>query len=260
MDGIDPDSESSKHIGSVVTAFEIIQVLKEAGGLTVEQLIERLDIPQSTAYIHIRTLRDCGYVVKDDSKYRLSLRFLECGGRTQQDLRIFRVSRAHIDELARDTQEIANLGVEENGQRVLLYKSEPPEGIYDNPPVGEYTHMHWTSLGKALLAHLPRSRVEEIVDTYGLPSVTEHTITDRETLFDELSQIRDQGYAIEKEDKQMGIKAVAVPILNGEQEDPVGAVSLSGPKSRFTDERIHSELLEQIRNTTNVIELAYRHY
>lgn len=253
------DVGSSKYVDSVITAFGLVEVLKDTGGLTVDQLVERLDIPQSTAYIHIRTLRDLGYVLKDGDRYRLSLRFLDCGGKTRQNMRIFQVSRTHIDELAQEVQEMANLGVEENGQRVLLYKSEPPEGIYDNPPVGEYTRMHWTSLGKALLAYLPTDRVEEIVDTYGLPKATEHTVTEWDVLLDELSQIREQGYAVENEDKQKGIRAISVPLLN-EEETPIGAISVSGPKSRFTDERIHGELLEELRNTANVIELAYRHY
>lgn len=150
---------------------------------------------------------------------------------------------------------MANLGVEENGQRLLLYQSEGSEVVYDNTPIGEYTNMHWTALGKSLLAHLSRERVDDIVETYGLPTKTEHTIATRESLHSELDDIRERGYALEVEERREGIRSVAVPL--NVDESVVGAISIPGTKNRLNDERIDDDLLNQLYDAANIITVRY---
>jgi DNA-binding IclR family transcriptional regulator len=142
---------------------------------------------------------------------------------------------------------------------VLLYKSEGPEGVTQKPVTGEYTHMHMTALGKALLTTQSDERVDEIIDTHGLPAATQHTITDRDELFEELEAIREQGYSVEDQERREGIRAIGVPI-HDDDGGAIGAVSISGPVSKLTDERISEELLEQIRNAVNIIEIRHRNY
>jgi DNA-binding IclR family transcriptional regulator len=119
--------------------------------------------------------------------------------------------------------------------------------------------MHWTALGKALLAQFPDERVHGIVDRHGLPRATENTITDRDELFAELERIRERGFSIEDEERREGIKALAVKIQYDEDPSPVAAVSISGPKRRIGEEE-YDELLDAIRNAVNVTELRFKHY
>jgi DNA-binding IclR family transcriptional regulator len=242
-------------IGAVERAFAVVGVVRERGTVRIDDVATALDIPTSTAHSHLATLESIGYVVQGEDGYRLSCRFLRDGVAVRQRRNVFRATRAEIEVLAESTGEVANLGMEENGQRVLLYQAEGTEAVYDNAPIGEHTEMHWTALGKAILAHLPADYVDEIVDTYGMPRATQHTITDRDRLDHELARIEDRGYAVEDEERREGIRSVASPIVVDGRV--VGSISVSGPKARLDDERIEADILPELRNTVNVVEVKY---
>lgn len=250
-------SGSGQRIKSLERGFEIVDCLHEAGELTVSDLASKKGIPTSTAHVYLKTLCDLGYALHDGGTYRLSLRFLRHGGHTRQESELYQIARSEVETLAEKTNEVSALGVSENGQRVLLYKSEGPQAVYDNPPIGEYTHMHWTALGKAILAHLPRDEVERIVEEHGLPSRTRRTIDTEEMLFEELATVAENGYAVEDEERWDGIRSVAVPILDGERV--IGSISVAGPKHRFERERIETDLVEHLTRSKNVIDVRLTH-
>lgn len=255
----DAQNGSQNRIKAAENTFDIVEGLENLEGATMSELADHLDMPKSTTHVYLKTLQDLGYVVKDDTTYRLSLRFLKHGGYARHKLNLYQAAKSQIDELSTETGEVVDVGVEENGKRVLLYKSEGPEGVTQNPVTGEYTHMHMTALGKAILTTKPDDRVDEIIDMHGLPAATQHTITDREELFEELETIRDQGYSVEDQERREGIRAIGIPIRDDDSH-AIGAVSISGPISKLTDERISEELLEQIRNAVNIIEIRHRNY
>lgn len=246
-------------IQAVENAFNIVESLEELDGTTVSELAAHLEIPKSTAHVYLKTLRECGYVTQEENTYRLSLRFLKHGGYTRHQLDLYQVAKSKIDELSNETGEVVDLGVEENGKRVLLYKAEGPEGVTQKPITGEYTHMHMTALGKVLLACLSDERVDQIIEAHGLPPATQHTITDREKLFEELQTIRDQKFSIEDQERREGIRAVGVPISE-DNGRPIGAISISGPMSKLSDERISEDLLGVMRNAVNIIEIQIKNY
>jgi len=251
------DASGKRTIGAVERAFEIIGVLRESGPATVSDVAERLDYSSSTAHIHLKTLTEVGYVVRDGDAYALGLRFLRDGIFVQESTRLYHVARPEVDEIAEETGEGVGLGIEENGQRVTLYSCRGSQSVHDNASVGEFTNMHWTALGKALLAHKDRSAVSDIVDRHGLPRATEHTITDREQLFEELDRTRERGYAIEEEERRTGLRSVAMPIrVDG---TTVGAVSITGPVNRITDERVATEFVDVLRESVNVAQVKYQY-
>lgn len=246
-------------IESVGKAFNIVETVHELEGPTLTDIASKMDMPKSTAHIYLRTLITEEYLVKRDGHYHVSLRFLKHGGFARRQLPIYQAAKDQVNKLATQTGEAANLGVEEYGKRILIYKFEEESAVYDNAPTGEHTHMHLTALGKAILAHLPEHRIDEIVERHGLPVATEHTITDRDRLADELATIRDRGYSIEDEERRPGILAVGAPIEDQEQKAIVGAICLSGPKTRI-QERMDNGIVDDVINAANVIELRYNHY
>ena len=114
-------------------------------------------------------------------------------------------------------------------------------------------HLQSTALGKAILAHTPRERVEQILDQHGLPQITENTITDRQELLDELEAVRERGFAIDDEERISGIWCIGAPIKSDDRV--LGAVSVSGPTSRMKNERLNDEVANMMRSTANVIEV-----
>jgi DNA-binding IclR family transcriptional regulator len=244
---------ASEGLTTVEKSLDIIEALDTYGPIGPTELADELDIHKSTAYTHLRTLDERGYVVKAENGYRLSFRFLERGGSIRNDLEIYRQARENVESLSETTGEVANLGIIEEGMGVLIYRAEGGDAVSDNAPVGSYTHLHTTAYGKAMLAALPDRRVDRIVDRHGLPKRTKHTITDRERLFERLETIRERGYAIDEEEVNPGLYCVGSAITDDEGR-PIGGVSVAGPASKL-DDTYARDLAKQIRNAVNRIEL-----
>lgn len=260
MNGNTGQSDGHNRISSVSNAFNIIETVQDLERCGVSELADQIDVPKSTAHVYLKTLEDLGYVINEDGRYQLSLRFLQLGGLVRHNLSGYQTARSEIGTVSQETGEVGTIGYEENGLRVLAYRSEPVEGVSDNAPTGEFTKMHWTAVGKALLAQHADDEIQDIIERHGLPAATESTITDPDTLFEEITEIRECGYSIEDEERVSGIKSVAVPISSENSNSKNIAISMAGPKHRFNTERIKGELLPKLQNAANVIELQSRHY
>jgi DNA-binding IclR family transcriptional regulator len=170
----------------------------------------------------------------------------------------FGVVQDEVNKIAYMTGEIAGYAIEEQGKRVVLYRSEGSGAVGDRIPIGEHTHLHWTSLGKAIMAYLPDERLEEIIDNHGLPEGTSSTITDKKELESELESIRTAKFAVDDSERRRGVRGVAVPILDAEQEI-VGSVGVAGPQARFSDTYVE-RLLDILTKKRNVIEVRNDFY
>ncbi|ELY59016.1 IclR family transcriptional regulator [Natronolimnohabitans innermongolicus] len=249
----------TRRLKSVEQSFTIVEYLRERDGATLTEIADDLEMPVSTAHIHLSTLLDTGYVVKVDGEYDCSFRFLATGGEMRDTMALFQATKPEIDDLREQLGEHANLTVEENGYAVQLYKSESPDSVDDNAPLGRHLHLHSTATGKAILARLSEERLEAVLEKRGLPAVTENTVTDEDDLRDELRTIRDRGYSINRGEHYPGVCAVATSIVS-EPDGVIGAISVSGPLSRMGTDRIEDELVPKLHNKQNIIELKIRQH
>lgn len=246
-------------IKAVENAFDIVENIAALDGCGVQELADHMDLSKSTAHIYLKTLADIGYLIRRNEEYHLGLRFLNIGGRVRHNSNLYQVGRNEVDKLARETTEVATIGCEENGYRVMLYRTEPASAVFNNAPTGEYTYMHYTALGKEILSQKSNEEIISIAERQGLPQPTEHTIGDIDTLLDENETIRSQGYSVEDEERVKGVKSVAVPLETSETM-PQAAISVAGPRHEFDDHRINEELVPALQNTANVVELKMKHY
>jgi DNA-binding IclR family transcriptional regulator len=243
----------SRTVEAVQTSLDIIDLLKEREEAGVTEVAEELGLSKGTVHGHIATLAENEYIVKNDSTYRLSLRHLELGETVKDRLEIYDVVSEELDDLAEECGELAQFAMEEHGKAVYIYKASGNNAVQTASSAGRREYMHCISLGKAMMASMNQERVESILDRYGLPGYTENTITSREELFDELEAVEERGYAFDREEKIMGLRCVAAPATtNGEV---VGAVSISGPASRFEGERYEEDLPSMVTRSANVIEI-----
>ncbi|WP_248518112.1 IclR family transcriptional regulator [Salinarchaeum laminariae] len=251
-------SSTGNSIGSLERAFDIIALLRERGSLTLTEIAEELGVPTSTVHVYLKTLEKGGFVTVEDRQYRNSLKFLEIGGQVRQQLDIYRAAAPVLTDIAGITGERAGLGVEESGKRVLIGAEDGRGAVSDNIPIGEFTELHWTGLGKCLLAHLPHERRESIITDNDLPRATENTITDPGRLREELSTIRERGFAVEDEERRDGIRSVDVPILTPEGEI-IAAIGVTGPVNRFGAEQL-SQYISLLQDKANEIKLKTVYY
>jgi IclR family acetate operon transcriptional repressor len=199
---------STRQVKSVRTGFRIIGILQNHDGAGLDELQRRLDLAKSTVHNYLATLESMGYVVERDGTYHLGLRFLTHGMAAKNRLRI----RAAIDDalpgLAVTAGQPAWWITEEHGRGLFVESAVREDGTTAYGRVGKRSYLHTHAPGKAILATLPETYVDDIVDYHGLPAHTKRTITDRGTLAEELARIRDRGYAVGDGEAALGIRSV----------------------------------------------------
>jgi DNA-binding IclR family transcriptional regulator len=247
--------DGAKHpVRTTSRTIEIVEGLKRLGGAGVTELADELGTTKSTVHNHLSTLEEHEYVINDGGTYSLGLRFLELGGYTRNDMKLFEMGKPEVDALAEETGELVNLAVEEHGKCVYLYRAKGSRSVHLDIHVGERMALHTTALGKAMLAHVSDRRLEEFLETTTLEAATDHSITDPDALREELATVRERGYAVDDEERVTGLRCVAAPILH-EETAVVGAISVSAPTSRLKGERLAEEIPEAVNSAANVIEL-----
>lgn len=240
-----------------MTAFGIVEALEEFDGAGVVELAEHLDLSQSTVHDHLSTLVALEYVRREAGEYRLGLKFLQHGIHARDSLPFFDTADLEVDLLAHDTGEVAWLYTEEYGRAVVVYKATGDDAMETIGRVGWRPPLHSTAAGKAMLSEMPDERVEEILDRHGLAEMTPNTITTREALLEELSTVRERGYAVNDEENNEGILAVGAPVTH--EGSVVAAVSVSGPSHRFSSGDTLETVVGSLLDTTNQIELRLRY-
>lgn len=242
------------NINATKKSFDIIEYLMKTDSATSSELTGEFDMAQSTVHDHLNTLYDLGYVLKDGPEYRLSLRFLDIGERVRNRMQFYNTAKPELKSLAETTKEHASLVVAEHGRGVLVETIRGEKAVQVDTHNGMRIRLHTTAPGKAILAHLPQSQIEQIIDKYGLPSMTPNTVTKKEGLSAELEEVRELGYALDQEERIQGMKSVAAPVTdrNGKVR---GAISVYGPTNRMTSQRFEEDLPDMLLRSANIIEL-----
>jgi len=244
---------SSRTVRAVQIALDILGALKERDGAGVTELAEALDHSKGTVHSHLVTLLENGYIVKEDREYYLSLRYLDLANVAKSRLGIDDIVKEELEDLAQECGELAQFAVEEHGKAIYLHKVEGERAVQTASSVGTHEYMHCIALGKAMLSQMTRSRVDDIIDRHGLLSFTDETVTDRETLHEELATIRERGYAFDYEERIEGLRCVAAPVRN--DGEFLGAVSVSGPTRRMDGDFFTEEVPNMVTRSANVIEI-----
>jgi DNA-binding IclR family transcriptional regulator len=247
--------ESGRTIQSVKTACSLVETLQELGDAGTTEIAQQVDAPKSVVYNHLSTLCECGLVIKDGEKYRLSLRFFNIGEEIRNRRTVFQVARPKVEDMANESGEFAHLFVREGTWGYTLHRAKGSEAIATTSRIGKRSYLHRTAAGKAILAHTDKEQVERIIEARGLPAQTENTITQRDELFTELKKIRDNGVAISDEECVKGARSVGAPII-GPTNEVLGAISISGPVARLDDDRVNGEISELVYKTANFIEIT----
>ncbi len=236
------------------TSIRMLEGLIDLGGEAgITELATHLSVAKSTVYKHLNTLDSSGLVIKNGDRYRIGLRALEFGGYAQRYDGVYDTARPEVRKMADETGELGNLMFAEDGWGVYVHTSRGDNAVEIDTQTGRRAHLHATGLGKAILATLDDERVEAIVEERGLPSVTEHTITGRDALFEELDAIRSSGIAYDREECVEGMACIARP-LSTPGERPA-AISITGPVSRVSTGETQESIRTTLEQAGNVIEL-----
>jgi len=243
-----------RQVQATKTSLEVMETLRELDGARVTELAEALDLSPSTVHAHLSTLVSADYVVKSGDIYHLSLQFLGLADYVRNRRNAYRIADSYTDQLAPETERRAVVVEEENRRGVYMYTYSGKHAVWTYSTVGKRFHLHQTAAGKAILSRLPRERVVDIVEEWGLPAATENTTTDRDELLEELDAVDERGVAFNDEEQLDGVKAVGVPV-DGSDGRVAGAFSVASPANRMTEDRFTEEIPKILLGVANEFEL-----
>lgn len=227
-------------VKSVDKAFLLLEVVSEyPQGVAITELSARVSMYKSTVHRLLSTMLRRGYIEQDreSGRYKLGYMVLDMGMRLLSSIDLRREALPFLQELAQETLEVVHLAFLDRGEVVYIEKVDSPNTIRMHSRVGKRVPVHATGLGKAILAFLPPEESRDIIARYGLPRLTEHTVTDSRKLMDSLVKIRELGYAVDMEENEIGVCCVATPILEHGGK-VVAACSVSGPSARIDKDAI----------------------
>ncbi len=234
-------------IQSIERAVAILNAFSaEEPELGVTDLAERLELHKSTVHRFLVNLEAAGLVERNrrTSRYRLGLRIFELGGLVLQQMNLWDEALPFLEGLVGESGETGHLAVLDGGEAVYIERVEARRALRIPSAIGRGYPAHATSLGKILLAHLGVEAREAIIAERGLARCTPSTITDPDRLRDEFELIRTQGYAVDDEEYEEGLRCIGAPIL-GHTGQVVAAMGIGGPVTRVTPERL-GELAELV--------------
>lgn len=213
----------------------------------VTELAQAVDLPKATVYRILHTLQMDGVVQQnpENGKYHLGFQLIKLGLLALERINLREEALPFLEQLVEGYEETVDLAVFDEGQMFYLEVLESPQPVKISAKAGRHLPAHCTASGKAYLAYASEEDLDTVINM-GLEACTPNTICDPEALKETLRVTRERGYGVSQEEYELGISAVAAPVM-GSSELPIGVIAIAGPTYRLSPERI-AELGEAARD------------
>ncbi|MFC3863160.1 IclR family transcriptional regulator [Deinococcus antarcticus] len=246
----------SGEAGSVRTlerGLSVLSALAQSGEATLTQLAREVNLSASTTYRLLETLRQQGYVEWEEHTglFRVGLLAYQVGAAFSVRSALLSAAQPQMQALVDDLNETANLAVRHAGEAVYLHQVQARQMMRMFTQVGAAAPLHCSGVGKVLTAWLPEEEVLRLLGAGPYPAYTPHSLTGYSALTRELGLVRAQGYALDDEERELGVRCLATPIRDA-RGDVIASLSVSAPTSRFPKRNI-PEMLERVRTASQGI-------
>jgi IclR family KDG regulon transcriptional repressor len=229
-----PHGTGQYTVEAVAKAMQLLDAFCGGPGvLSLATLAEQTGIPRATVFRLLATLEECGYLTKSEDGYRPGLKLFLLGNVVASDLTLRKLALPQLAALRDATGETAQIAILEQWQVVYIERVQSLRPVaYMKSRVGAILPAYCTGLGKALLAWEDADAVDAWARAQHFERLTPTTITSAAELLAELTLIRSRGYALDDEEREIGVRCVAAPILTP-QGRVVAAISVAAPSDRL---------------------------
>ena len=240
-------------LGSLRKGLEVIDCFARQETWSLAELTAALHQSKPTIFRILYTLEDFGYLAKDPAtgRYMLSLRFHTLGSAAVRHEQLRWQALPPLQDLARDTGETVHVGILYDGEAICVQAVDGTRLIRMHAFVGKRTPAHASALGKVLLAHRPDADIDALRAAKGFSQLTRHTITDPAALREALQRVRAQGWALDDEEMELGLRCLGAPITDHTGR-VCASVAVSAPASRMEQTRVQ-ELVPMVQATARRI-------
>ncbi|WP_077622574.1 IclR family transcriptional regulator [Sediminibacillus massiliensis] len=228
-------------IQSVERSLLILDLFDEhTTELKITDISEQMGLHKSTVHSLLKTLEKFRYIDQnpENGKYRLGLKLVERGNFVINTMDIRKVAKKHLRELSIKTGQTCHLGILDGSAGVYIDKEEGKMAVIRYSRIGRRIPLHCTAIGKVLLSLQPPEEVEKLLEGYEYTQHTVHTIKNEQELRHEISKTAELGYGIDDEENEQGVRCIAVPIKNQDNQ-VLAAISISTLVSSVDDQKLN---------------------
>ena len=222
---------------SVKKAFQILRLISESDQrVGISKIAKRLGISKSTVHGLMAALEEVGVIIRNPvtKRYSLGYTLVELGKKGLSRIPLRELARRHMEELADETGETVFLGILRDDYIFILDVVESNKELKITSPSGTKMSLSAGAIGKLFLAFMEENRALRYLKTRGLTRYTENTITDLEKYLTEIEQVREKGYAVDREEYLQEVRAVAAII----KPTLLAAIWVVGFSSSLTDDKM----------------------
>ncbi|RLB42802.1 MAG: hypothetical protein DRH12_04675 [Deltaproteobacteria bacterium] len=238
-----------KRVPAIDKCFSILEVISRSEtGMGISETARVLEYNKSTVFNIVHTLQSLGILENNkDNRFILGPVLYVLGRKAAKNFNLAEVARPWLEKVAKETRLSAFVGTLSGERITIIDKVDSPVDIKVSSEIGMRIPLFAGATGKALLAQMPEQRVKELLRRKKLKRYTPNTCTDPDRYLEMVRQVKNQGFALDKEEYIEGIRAIAVP-LNSSQAGALSALWVVGLSSQLKDENIKgcAEFLVQV--------------
>ena len=248
-------------VNTITRTFLAIEFMAEHNDwISLRAMARELEINEASMFRVLNALKNLGYVRQhpQSSEYQLTLKITGISAQLLGNVRLREIAHPFLKNLTSETNETTHLAIMDGNEFVYIDKADNFQAMQMRSRIGQRGLLHCTAAGKALVAFYPEEDRPKLLDSLDLQSLTKHTITDLDDFKEQLVEVRRDGYALDNEENEIGIRCIGAPIFD-HTGVVAGALSISGWTISMTPERMPAladELLEVSQQISN--ELGYR--
>jgi IclR family acetate operon transcriptional repressor len=232
----DANGDKKYVVRALARALRVLWGMAEHNdGRTLEELAQEHDINKPSLLRILRTLESEGVVLRENERYRLGPRVLDLGHGYLQGLELDAIARPFMRQLATATHQAVSLAVIDGLDVVYIAFEKANRELGILGEVGGRHPANATALGKVLLADQEPADLDRLLEGRELPRLTHRTAVTRDALVAQLDSVRSKGYAIDDEERGIGIRCVAAPVRDAEGR-AIAGISISGAIFHMTDD------------------------
>lgn len=253
--------KSNYIIQSVAHALDVLEEFRgETDELGVTELSKKLKLHKNNVFRILATLQSRNYIEqnKSNDNYKLGIKCLELGQTFIHQRGLLKQAKVILKELAEKTGETSYLSFLRGNEVVYLDAVEGTSTVRVVSRVGLHMPLHATAAGKALIA---LESDDELAKRFSgeLRRFTKNTRTSLTELMPDINLVREAGYAVDLEEFEEGLRCLAAPIRDYTRK-VIGAISVSGPAHRISEERINGLIGGEVLRAANSLSarLGYR--
>jgi IclR family KDG regulon transcriptional repressor len=219
-------------------ALQIVDLFDEhTTELKITEISVRMGLHKSTVHSLLKTLMLHGYIGQDadSGKYKLGLKLIEKGQLMMQTLDIRAVAKKNLTDLCMRTGQTTHLVIMSGKEGIYIDKVEGVKAVIRYSRLGGRVPLHCSAVGKVLAAFQSEEKQRKLLSDYTITIHTPNTIGDMTRFLEELAQVRKQGFAIDNQENEPGVRCVAAPIYDHSRQT-VAAISLSTMTTSVNDD------------------------